>query len=1070
MSAGSSGTLSKVDPSALKALKWRLAGPFRGGRVVAVSGDPVNPQVFYFGSTGGGVWKTYDGGRFWENVSDGFFKRASVGGLAVAPSDPNVIYAGMGETTIRGNVSHGDGVYKSTDAGKTWVHLGLERTRNIGKVRVHPENPDVVYVAAFGHAHGANPERGVYRSKDGGKTWEHVLFRSDKAGANDLSIDPTNPRIIYATFWEAIRKPWEMISGGEGSAIFRSTDGGDTWTDISRNEGLPKGVLGKIGISASGAQPGRVYAVVEAEDGAVFRSDDAGETWQRGSEDRNLRQRAWYYHHIYADPQNPDTVWVLNVEAWKSTDGGRNFEVVAVPHGDNHDLWIDPKNPLRMIEGNDGGGCVSYNGGQSWSDIYNQPTAEFYHVTTDNEPVYRIYGAQQDNTTITVPSRSSIGAITRAEDFAIGGGESGYIQVDPRNSNIIYAGSYGGYLTQYNRATGEHRMINVWPENTLGSGAEDAKFRFQWTYPIHMSPFDPDVLYVTSQHVHRTTDAGSNWETISPDLTRHDPDTLKSSGGPITKDNTGAEYYATIFAFVESTVQQGLFWAGSDDGLIHVSKDGGKNWENVTPPDLPEWALISIIEPSPHDAATAYVAATRYKLDDFAPYFYKTNDYGQTWVKIDEGIPVDQFTRVIREDPNRRGLLYGGTEAGIYVSFNDGANWQPLQLNLPVVPIHDLHVKGTDLIAATHGRSFWVIDDLTPLHQLSEAAVGAASHLFQPRTTIQFKTARSIGHPPSSGKSYTMIGSTMATYRMKKNADGESEAQYLDAGENPPDGVVVFYSLKDKPEGEVKLTFLDAQGNEIKGFVSKPAEEAEAKKAADSAESDDDDKDEEPTVANEAGLNRFVWDMRYPNASKVPGDKSMRFAGGIKGPVAAPGTYQVRLTVGDESQVQSFEIQKDPRVPVTQEDLQAQFDLLLRIRDKVTETHDAINRIRAVRAQVDTWEKRASGNANAEKITEAAKALKTDLSEVEEALIQVKAKSMQDTLNFPIKLNAKIAGIAGFVAGATSAPPKQAYEAFDDLSQKADEQLKKLSTVLGTKGEEFNRIVREAEVPAVELG
>ncbi len=1061
----SAGSLSHVDPSAIKALKWRLVGPFRGGRVVAVSGDPVNPQIFYFGSTGGGVWKTYDGGRFWENVSDGFFKRASVGGIAVAPSDPNVIYVGMGESTIRGNVSHGDGVYKSTDAGKTWKHMGLEKTRNIGKVRVHPDNPDIVYVAAFGHAHGSNSERGVYRSKDGGATWEQVLFKSDKAGANDLTIDPTNPRIIYTTVWEAIRRPWEMVSGGEDSGIWRSFDGGDTWEDISHNDGLPKGVLGKVGISASGAQPGRVYAVVEAEDGAVFRSDDYGDTWQRGSEDRNLRQRAWYYHHIFADPQNPDAVWVLNVEAWKSTDGGNTFQVVAVPHGDNHDLWIDPKNPLRMIEGNDGGGTVSFNGGQSWSDIYNQPTAEFYHVATDTEPAYRIYGAQQDNTTITVPSRSSIGVITRAEDFAVGGGESGYIQVDPRDSNIIYAGSYGGYLTQFNRATGEHRMINVWPENTLGSGAEAAKYRFQWTYPIVISPHNPDVMYVTSQHVHRTTDAGTTWEVISPDLTKADPSTLKSSGGPITKDNTGAEYYADIFAFAESKLQEGLFWAGSDDGLVHVSNDGGKSWDNVTPPELPEWALISVIEASPHDPAVAYLAATRYKLDDFSPYFYKTNDYGKSWVKIVGGIPDDHFTRVIREDPNRRGLLYGGTEAGMYVSFDDGANWQPLQLNLPIVPIHDLEVRGSDLIAATHGRSFWVIDDVSPLHQLSDA--DGSAHLFKPRDTIQFKTARSIAHPPSSGKSYTMVGATMATYRMKKNAEGKPEPTYLDAGENPPDGVVVFYSLKDKPEGEVKLTFLDAHNNEIKSFVSKPDEEP---KKEDAESEDDEDKDEEPTVSKDAGLNRFEWDMRYASASKVPGDKSMRFVGGVKGPIAIPGTYQVQLTIGNETQTQSFEIVKDPRVPTTQEDLQAQFDFLMQVRDKVSETHDAINRIRTVRGQVEAWEKRAKDSRRGEKVVEAAKQLKEELSAIEEELIQVKAKSTQDTLNFPIKLNAKIAGLAGYASGATSKPPQQAYESFDDLSTKVNVQLTKLNEVLGTSGEEFNWIVKQADLPAVEMG
>ncbi|HEX7101615.1 MAG TPA: glycosyl hydrolase, partial [Nitrolancea sp.] len=1017
------------------------------------------------GSTGGGVWKTYDGGRYWENVSDGFFQRASVGGLAVAESDPNVIYAAMGETTIRGNVSHGDGVYKSMDAGKSWTHLGLEATRNIAKVRVHPTNPDLVYVAAFGHAHGSNPERGVYRSKDGGQTWELVLHRSNVAGASDLSIDPTNPRVIYASFWEAIRRPYELVSGGEGSGIFRSTDGGDTWTEISRNEGLPKGVLGKIGISASAAQPGRVYAVVEAEDGAIFRSDDWGETWQRGSEDRNLRQRAWYYHHIYADPADPDTVWLLNVEAWKSTDGGRTFEVVAVPHGDNHDLWIDPKNPLRMIEGNDGGACVSFNGGQSWTDIYNQPTSEFYHVATDNQTPYRIYGAQQDNTTMTVPSRSPIGAITRSEEFAVGGGESGYIQVDPRNPNIIYAGSYGGYLTRYDHSTGESQLINVWPENTLGSGAEDAKYRFQWTYPILISPHDPDQIYVTSQFVHRSTNGGRSWEIISPDLTYADPETLKSSGGPITKDNTGAEYYATIFAFAESKLKQGLFWAGSDDGRVHVSQDGGKSWQNVTPPDLPDWALMSIIEPSPHDEATAYLAATRYKQDDFAPYLYKTNDYGKSWVKIVEGIPDNEITRVVREDPARRGLLYCGTEAAPYVSFDDGAHWQLLRLNLPVVPIHDLEVKGTDLIAATHGRSFWVIDDISPLHQIDGKTTGP--RLYKPRTTIEYKTAHSIGHPPSSGKSFLMVGATMVTYKMKKNEQGEPDPVLLDAGKNPPDGVIVFYSLPSKPGGEIKLTFLDGAGNEIKSFVSKPDDED--KKSDKSDDDEESEEDKEPKVAKEAGLNRFVWNMRYPDAEKVPGDKSMSFVGGMEGPIAVPGNYQVQLTVGGNTLTETFEIEKDPRIPATPEDLQAQFDLLLRIRDKVSETHNAIKQIRRVRDQVEGWKKRSAGTEKGEEIAEAAKNFKEHLTNIEEALIQVKAKSSQDTLNYPIKLNAKIASLSHMVSGATAAPTQQAVETFEDLARQADARLNELRELLGFEGAAFNRIVQEANIPAVDM-
>ncbi|HEX5505936.1 MAG TPA: glycosyl hydrolase, partial [Thermomicrobiales bacterium] len=689
----------EVDPALLRSLEWRLIGPFRGGRVVAVAGDPVHEQVFYFGSTGGGVWKTTDGGVYWRNVSDGYFERASVGAIAVAESDPNVIYVGMGETTIRGNVSHGDGVYKSTDAGKTWQHCGLAATRNIAKVRVHPRNPDLVYVAALGHVHGPNPERGVYRSRDGGKTWELVLFRSDKAGASDLALDPNNPRVLYAAFWEAYRGPHEMISGGEGSGLFRSTDGGDTWVEISRHKGLPKGVLGKIGVVASPARAGRVWAIVEAEDGAVFRSDDGGDTWQRLCEERALRGRAWYYHHIYADPQDPETLWVLNVPCMKSIDGGKTFFQVAVPHGDNHDLWIDPQNPRRIINGNDGGACVSFNGGETWSTLYNQPTAEFYHVTTDTRTPYWVYGAQQDNTTISLPSRSPLAAIGRAENVEVGGGESGYIAVKPDDPNIIFAGSYQGMLTRYDHRTGQRRNITVWPEGTMGHAAKDVKYRFQWTSPTILSPHDPNILYTGGNHVFRSTDEGASWAPIGPDLTRHDEAKLGPSGGPITRDNVGTEYYATVFALAESPAQAGVLWAGSDDGLIHVTRDNGQSWQNVTPPAdlLPEWALISIIEASPHDPAAAYVAANRYKHDDFRPYVLKTADYGATWTAINTSVPADDFARAIREDPARRGLLYAGTETGVYVSFDDGAHWQSLRLDLPVVPIHDLVVKEGDL-------------------------------------------------------------------------------------------------------------------------------------------------------------------------------------------------------------------------------------------------------------------------------------------------------------------------------------------------------------------------------------
>src|SRR6266571_4813707 len=868
-----------IDPALLKSLEWRSIGPFRGGRVVAVAGDPSDAQVFYFGSAGGGVWKTSDGGLYWENVSDGFFKRASVGSIAVSASDANMIYVGMGESCIRGNVSHGDGVYKSTDRGKTWTHLGLENTRHIGKVHIHPHNPDLVYVAALGHAHGSNPERGVYRSQDGGKSWEQILFRSDKAGAIDLAMDPNNPRILYASFWETRRLPHTLISGGEESGLFKSSDGGDTWTEITRNPGLPKGLLGKIGITISPAKEGRIWIVVEAEDGAVFRSDDGGESWQRLSEERNLRQRAWYYQHIYADPQDAETLWVLNVQAWKSIDGGRTFFDVSAPHGDHHDLWIDPHNPQRMIEGNDGGACVSFNNGESWSSIFNQPTAEFYHVTADSQVPYRVYGAQQDNTTISVPSRSVRAGITQSDLYEVGGGESGYIAVRSDDPNIVYAGNYQGYITCYNHRTGQQRNIAVWPELASGWGAKDQKYRFQWTFPIVLSPRDPGILYATGNLVFRSMDEGNSWDIISPDLTRNDVSKLEASGGPITKDNTGAEYYGTIFAFAESPLQRGLFWAGSDDGLVHISRDNGESWQNVTPPDLPEWALISIIEPSPHEAATAYVAANRYKLDDFQPYLYKTQDYGQTWSKITGGLAENDFTRVIREDPVRRGLLYAGTETGAHVSFDDGEQWHALKLKLPAVPIHDLVVKDDDLVAATHGRSFWILDDISPLRQLSDEVREAAGHLFAPRPFTRFVSSGGFGRAVTPGKNYRYTSAFIVAFRQQEKPSGEKVDKYLDAGQNPPNGVIVHYYLKEKPEGEIKLSFLDADGKEIKVFSSEE-KKAEQTRQEEAGAGDKKKKDEkkEPRVPKEAGANRFVWNTRYADPVKIEGAGDSEYA------------------------------------------------------------------------------------------------------------------------------------------------------------------------------------------------
>ncbi len=1052
------GRQTAIDARLFKGMEWRLPGPYRGGRVVAVAGDPVDKQCFYFGSTGGGIWKTTDGGLIWENVSDGYFKRASVGAIAVSRADPNVIYVGMGETTIRGNVSHGDGIYKSTDKGQTWQHLGLVETRHIAKVRIHPQNPDLVYVAALGHAHGPNPERGIYRSQDGGKTWEQVLFRSEKAGAIDLSLDPLNPRILYVTFWEAVRLPHTLISGGEGSGIFKSTDGGDTWTEITRKPGLPTGLLGKIGITASPARSGRVWAIIEAEDGAVFRSDDGGEHWLRLCEDGRLRARPWYYQHIVADPQDAETLWVLNLQCWKSNDGGQTFFDVDTPHGDNHDLWIDPNDSTRLIESNDGGACVSFNSGASWSSIYNQPTAEFYHITTDTRVPYRIYGAQQDNTTISLPSRSSLAGITQSDCYDVGGGESGYIAVRQDDPDIVYAGSYQGLITRYDHRTRQSRNIAVWPELASGWGAGSQKYRFQWTAPIALSPHDPNILYITGNHVFRSTNEGESWQAISPDLTRNDESRLEASGGPITKDNTGAEYYATIFAFAESPCQRGLFWAGSDDGLIHLSRDDGQTWQQVTPEDLPEWALISIIEPSPFDPAVAYVAATRYKLDDFTPYLYKTEDYGKTWSKITSGIPENDFTRVIRADPVRSGLLFVGTETGIYVSFDDGALWQPFQLNLPVVPIHDLAIKDGDLIAATHGRSFWVLDDITPLREVDRQAQQSALYLCTPRPTIRFRTLGGFSHVPERGKYALWTGTLILTARREESpTTGEKVDRLLDAGQNPPDGVVVSYYLKEQPEGELKLTFLDAAQREIESFSSVEVP------------SDEQNKDEKkPRVPKEVGINRFVWDMRYSAPAKVK-EGFMGSEKGLVGPLAAPGTYQVRLTNGEQSYTASFEIQKAPHVLATQEDLETQFALLINIRDRLSETHEAITTIRAIRRQVEQWVERAQGHRAKETVTTSAQALLEKLSAIEEELIQVKARDRGDTLNHPAKLNAKLAALSGVVSSADAAPTHQSYELFQVLSDQLQSLLARLQSCIDADLAAFNTIIGEAGLSAVIL-
>jgi photosystem II stability/assembly factor-like uncharacterized protein len=1022
-------------PDPLSQLRFRLVGPLRGGRVVAVSGVPSQPNTYYFGSVGGGVWKTTDSGTSWVNVSDGFFKTSSVGAIAVADSDPNIIYVGMGEACVRGNASNGDGVYKSVDGGKTWKHMGLADTYHIGHVLIHPKNPDIVYVAALGHLWGPNDERGVYRSTDGGATWKQVLTRGRDAGAVDLAFDPSNPRVIYAAFWQVRRSPYHFDSGGPGSGLFKSTDGGDTWTDISRNPGLPKGVLGRIGVTVSPANPERVWAIVEAQDGGVFRSDNAGRTWTKTNDQSILRQRAWYYSHIFADPKSADTVYALNVGSYKSIDGGRTWQAFRPPHGDNHDLWIAPDNPERMILSNDGGATVTSDGGHTWSSIMNQPTAQFYRVALDNDFPYHIYGAQQDNTTVRTASRTAGFGITEADWYDVGGGESGWIAPDPRDSEIVYAGSYDGLITRQDHRTGQMRDINAWPDNTMGYGVEAMKYRFQWSYPIAFSPHDPKTLYIGAQVLLKSTNEGQSWEPISPDLTRNDKSKMGTSGGPITQDNTSIEYYCTIFTFMESPVAKGVIWVGSDDGLVHVTRDGGKTWANVTPKDMPEWIQINSIDASPHDPGTAYVAATMYKSDDFRPFLYKTTDYGKTWKKIVNGIPANHFTRVIREDPNRKGLLVAGTEFGLYISYDDGENWKPFNLNLPVTPIADLAFQKRDkeLVVATQGRAFYVLDDVPLLYQLNDGIKTQDAHLFQPKDTYRFGGGRGFG---GGGRGA------------------------VTAGENPPGGAVVYYWLKDRPQGEITLEFLDSAGKLVKKFSSREA----PRPAASAGEEGGEEGFFAPPPARlpaQAGMNKFVWNLRYPDATSFPG--LIMWAGSVTGPRVAPGKYQVRLTVNGESQTQPFEVLKDPRLSTTPEDYARQVTLALQIRDKLSETNQGVIRIREVRKQLEDYTKRSD-----KRVADAAKALSDKLTAVEEELYQTKNRASEDPLNYPIKLNNKLAHLLGVVSGGDYQPTSQSYMVYEDLATRVNAQLKALNGLLTSDLAAFNKLIHDANVPAVE--
>jgi photosystem II stability/assembly factor-like uncharacterized protein len=998
-----------IDPSLLSGLRWRSIGPARGGRSQAVAGSARRPMEYYFGAVGGGVWKTTDGGINWRPVSDRFFKSSSVGAIAVSESNPDVVYVGMGETQLRGNIIQGDGVYKSTDAGRTWTHIGLEKTRAIGRVRVHPENPDIVYVAALGDPYASTPDRGVFKSTDGGQSWNRVLFRDEKTGAVDLVLDPKSPDVMYAGLWEVFRTPHSLSSGGPGSGLFKTTDGGTTWTELTKNPGLPTPVWGKIGVTVSGADSNRLYAIIEAQDGGLFLSDDAGATWRLINADRTIRQRAFYYTRVYADPQAKDTVYVLNVAFFRSTDAGKTLRPIRVPHGDNHDLWIAPNDPKRMGQSNDGGGNISFNGGETWTD-QDYPTAQFYNVITTAHVPYHVCGAQQDNSTACVPSTGG------GELYAVGGGESGYIAPDPENIDVFYAGSYGGLLTRINRRTGERRNINVWPDNPMGHSASDMTERFQWTFPIVIAPTDPNVLYVTSQHVWRSTNEGQSWQKISPDLTRHDPSTMGPSGGPITLDQTGVETYGTVFTLAPSPLDPNVIWAGSDDGVVHVTRDGGQKWTKVTPSGLPDFTRISLIDASPHAAGTAYLAGNRYQRGDRAPYVYKTADYGTSWTKIVSGIPADDFPRAIREDTKRKGLLFLGTENGIYASFDDGGYWQSLRLDLPVTPVHGVEVKDNDLVIGTHGRSFYVMDNISVLRQANAAMTNEAVVLFDPADAV-----RSVAR-----------------------------------------GVFIDYYLKE-PAETVTIEILDPAGKVVRTYTG-PAQPPPAGDRPAEMEEGDEGPRQAPAarVTAAKGMNRFTWDMRYPNAVDFPG--LILWAASTRGPAAPPGRYQVRVTAAGATRTQDFAIERNAAVPgVTNADLQAQFALALQINQRVSDANRAVIRIRGMKDQITERLTRADNAA----IKSAGESLIDKLTNVEGEIYQHRLRSGQDPLNFPIRLNNKLAALQGTVEGGDSRPTDQAQAVFTALSARLDQQLARLETLVQTDLPVLNRLLEGAGLTPV---
>ncbi|HMK05177.1 MAG TPA: hypothetical protein VK489_13325 [Ferruginibacter sp.] len=1001
------------DSILLSKVKYRSIGPYRGGRSGAVAGDHDQKNTFYFGSTGGGVWKTIDGGSNWKNISDKYFG-GSIGAVSVAPGDPTILYVGEGENTLRGNVGEGFGIWRSDDAGRSWKNLGLKDTRHIIRIVIHPKNADIVWVAAIGHLFGPNEERGIFKTTDGGKTWKKVLYVNNQTGCSELVMEPGNPSVLYAGTWRIQRTPYSLESGGDGGGLWKSIDGGDTWKNISANKGLPKGLWGIVGVAVSASNTEKIYALIENPSGGLFVSNDAGESWTLQSSDNNIRQRAWYYTKVFVDPKLENSVYVLNVGFLKSTDGGKTFRGINTPHGDHHDLWIDPENGNRMIIADDGGGQISFDGGNNWSTYENQPTAQFYRVSTDNHFPYRILGAQQDNSTVRILSRSAGGQITQSDWQETAGAESGYVVADPLNPDIVYGGNYSGYLSRLDHKTGENRAVSVWPDDPLGGGADVAKYRFQWNFPIFFSPHNPKRLYAGGNHLFVTENEGASWIALGGDLTTNDKTRQRSSGGPITKDNTGVEVYCTVFTGIESALEKDLLWTGSDDGLIHVSRDGGKNWENVTPKEAGQWMMWNCVETDPFKKGKAYFVGTKYKSDDFAPYLFKTEDYGKTWTKITNGIGAMHFTRTLRADRKRPGLLYAGTEYGMYISYNDGANWKPFQLNLPVVPITDLTIKENDLVVATQGRSFWVLDDLTMVQQKDNSITNKNLYAFPVNDAYLFSGFQNLN---------------------AKNA-----------GMNPPNGSVINYYLKNVfDSAKVSIDILDKDKKLIRSFSTKAKEAAEK-------------------IEVNKGMNQFVWNMFYQPAERVEG--LILWHGNVPGPKAAPGRYFYKIKAEKDSVEGSFIIKANPVYNVSQADYEDQFNFLITIRDKFSEIQKAGKNIRDLRKQMNDFVDK-QGKDVPKDIKQMADSINKQMTFIEEALHQTKAKSGQDVLNYPIRLDDKLSGLYDFAVSGNVAPAKQVRDAYAELSAQADVQLNKLKKIMEEDVPKFNQMIRERSLPVI---